>query len=207
MSQYGFYFDGTRCTECKTCELACKDRKDLSADVNFRKLFEVTGGTTDMAEDGTFVTSCVSYAVSAACMHCDHPACMAACPAGAIVKDEQTGLVSVDAAMCDGCGTCTTVCPYHAITIDPATSLAAKCDGCKDRVAQGLKPVCVLACPARALDFGLVDDLAQMGGRVDILPFGDPEMTGANMYIVPSADAQKFDSGADLAVANPLEVM
>ncbi|MEG1253924.1 MAG: dimethyl sulfoxide reductase subunit B, partial [Raoultibacter sp.] len=29
MTQYAFYFDGTRCTGCKTCEFACKDYKDL----------------------------------------------------------------------------------------------------------------------------------------------------------------------------------
>ncbi|MFR0707306.1 MAG: 4Fe-4S binding protein, partial [Eggerthella lenta] len=27
MTQYGFHFDGTRCTGCKTCVLACKDKK------------------------------------------------------------------------------------------------------------------------------------------------------------------------------------
>ena len=33
MKQYGFYFDSDRCTGCKTCELACKDYKDLGTDV------------------------------------------------------------------------------------------------------------------------------------------------------------------------------
>ena len=32
--QYGFYIDSDRCTGCKTCELACKDYKDLPVDVN-----------------------------------------------------------------------------------------------------------------------------------------------------------------------------
>ena len=27
---YGFYFNGTRCTGCKTCVLACKDKNDLA---------------------------------------------------------------------------------------------------------------------------------------------------------------------------------
>ena len=28
-TQYGFFIDSSRCTGCKTCELACKDFKDL----------------------------------------------------------------------------------------------------------------------------------------------------------------------------------
>ena len=30
-TQYGFFIDSSRCTGCKTCELACKDYKDLDA--------------------------------------------------------------------------------------------------------------------------------------------------------------------------------
>ena len=40
MTQYGFHFDGKRCTGCKTCVLACKDNKDLSAEISFRKVYE-----------------------------------------------------------------------------------------------------------------------------------------------------------------------
>lgn len=42
--QYGFYIDTQRCTGCKTCELACKDFKNLSADVHFRRIYEYAGG-------------------------------------------------------------------------------------------------------------------------------------------------------------------
>ena len=30
-TQYGFFIDSSRCTGCKTCELACKDFKDPSS--------------------------------------------------------------------------------------------------------------------------------------------------------------------------------
>ncbi|MEA7538878.1 hypothetical protein ONQ62_28290, partial [Salmonella enterica subsp. enterica serovar Virginia] len=36
-------------TGCKTCELACKDYKDLTPDVSFRRIYEYAGG--DWQED------------------------------------------------------------------------------------------------------------------------------------------------------------
>ncbi|MCV5802538.1 4Fe-4S binding protein, partial [Escherichia coli] len=30
--QYGFYIDSSKCTGCKTCQLSCKDNKDLGID-------------------------------------------------------------------------------------------------------------------------------------------------------------------------------
>ncbi len=29
MKQYGFYVDSSRCSGCKTCQVSCKDNKDL----------------------------------------------------------------------------------------------------------------------------------------------------------------------------------
>ncbi len=40
-TQYGFFIDSSRCTGCKTCELACKDYKDLTPDVSFRRVAPV----------------------------------------------------------------------------------------------------------------------------------------------------------------------
>ena len=37
MTHYAFSFDGTRCTGCKTCEMACKDYKDLDLVVGERR--------------------------------------------------------------------------------------------------------------------------------------------------------------------------
>lgn len=53
-TQYGFYIDSSRCTGCKTCELACKDFKNLSPEVNFRRIYEYAGG--DWTEqDGVYI--------------------------------------------------------------------------------------------------------------------------------------------------------
>ena len=45
MTQYGFYFDSSRCTGCKTCELVCKDYHDLGPDILFRRIYDFEGGS------------------------------------------------------------------------------------------------------------------------------------------------------------------
>ena len=40
-----------------------------------------------------------------------------------------------------------------------------KCDLCADRVAQGEQPICVEACPLRALDFGEISELREKYGE------------------------------------------
>lgn len=205
MAQYGFFFDGTRCTGCKTCEFACKDYKDLTTEFAFRKVYEVAGGETTRDANGCIETTCFSYPVSSSCQHCDKPACVEACPTGAMHKDEETGLVSVDTEVCIGCGACATACPYGAPKVNEEAGHSTKCDGCAERLAAGLKPVCVLACPARALDFGPVEEMAEMGERADIMPFCGVDVTMPNLYIKACADAKPAGDAA-CTIANPLEV-
>ena len=205
MTQYAFHFDGTRCTGCKTCEMACKDYKDLSVGVAFRKVYEVTLGETKKDDDGTFTSSCVSYPLSMSCNHCDEASCVKVCPTGAMHKDGESGLVSVDQDKCIGCGYCHMACPYNAPKVDREKGHSVKCDGCAERVAAGEKPVCVEACPARALDFGTVDEMAAKGEQADIAPLPEKHYTEPNFYIKPSEDA-KPASDTSVKVVNPLEV-
>ena len=44
-TQYGFFIDSSRCTGCKTCELACKDFKDLGPEVSFRRIMNMLAAT------------------------------------------------------------------------------------------------------------------------------------------------------------------
>lgn len=44
MKQYGFYIDSSKCTGCKTCQLACKDYNDLDIKTNYRRVYEYAGG-------------------------------------------------------------------------------------------------------------------------------------------------------------------
>lgn len=206
MTQYGFYFDSTRCTGCRTCEIACKDYKDLGVDFAYRHVYDCEGGDWQMQSDGTYTQDCFVYHVSLGCQHCDDPACVKVCPTTAMHKDASTGLVSVDEHKCIGCGYCHMACPYNAPKVDREKGHSVKCDGCAERVAAGEKPVCVEACPARALDFGTIEEMAKLGERGNIAPLPEPTYTKPNLYIKASADA--LPAGAeDGKVVNPLEVM
>lgn len=206
MTQYGFYFDSSRCTGCKTCELACKDYNDLGADILMRKIIDFEGGAWNKGADGTWTTEAFGYSVSAGCNHCDNPACAMNCPTGAMVKDADTGLVSSNPEVCIGCGTCVQSCPYEVPKLDTAKSQCVKCDGCKDRVLAGGKPMCVDACPLHALDFAKIEDLRSRYGSVsDIDPLPDSSLTGPNLVVKLTKAAEGAGSKGGF-VANPLEV-
>lgn len=185
--QYGFYFNGRRCTGCKTCVMTCKDLHDLPVEISFRQVYEYGGGTWCREGDGTLSQDTFAYNVSVACNHCGNPACVRVCPTGAMHKDER-GLVSVDGARCIGCGYCALSCPYRAPKVDREAGRSVKCDGCTERAAAGRMPVCVEACPLRALDFGPIDELrARYGDAADLPPLPDAVATAPNLALTPPA--------------------
>ena len=179
----GFYFDGTRCVGCKACQIACKDRHDLQA----------AGPRTRRVtsyETGSYPNPGLFH-VSISCNHCDNPMCLGKCPQGAISKDDETGIVSSDPEKCIGCGTCVTACPYGAPTVDEEQKKSVKCTQCGDRVAEGKQPICVEACPVRALDFGEIEDLrAKYGDVAEIAPLPEASLTKPNLVITAPAQAK-----------------
>lgn len=197
MSQYGFYFDSARCTGCKTCVMACKDYHDLGVDNSYRRVYDCEGGTWRANADGSLTQDCFVYHISMGCNHCASPVCVKVCPTGAMHKGE-AGVVAVNERRCIGCGYCTLACPYHAPRIDPNLKKSSKCNACAERVAAGLRPICVEACPLRAIEFGEISELRERHeGSADIPLLPSSHYT-APSYVVgfsPAVNAAGLTAG------------
>lgn len=129
MAQYGFFYDNTRCTGCKTCVMACKDYYDSPLDIARRKVYDIEGGQWKGDEGGAYTTDSFLYHLSIGCQHCDNPACVDVCPTTAMHKDPKDGIVKVDTTKCMGCGYCVMACPYNSPQIDHETGHARQVRG------------------------------------------------------------------------------
>ncbi|UCH32057.1 MAG: 4Fe-4S dicluster domain-containing protein [Candidatus Bathyarchaeota archaeon] len=160
--QWGFYFDQTRCIGCHTCVIACNDWHDIEeASANWRII--------KCVERGKFPNIFVAY-LSNSCNHCSVPSCALACPVGAITKRSEDGIVVVNRETCLGRGDCKTLCkkacPYDAPRFaEDVDAKMQKCDLCLSRLKENKEPICVEACPMRALDAGPLDELERKHGK------------------------------------------
>jgi anaerobic dimethyl sulfoxide reductase subunit B (iron-sulfur subunit) len=147
--QYGFYYDASRCIQCRTCELACKVTNNTEPGVKWRRVIETWGGNYPDVTRAFF---------SLACMHCEEPACVTICPTEAIHKRVEDGIVVVDKNKCNGCQDCFTACPYGVPQFGKDGKMQ-KCDYCTEISRE---PACVESCPAEALYYGVLDELLEM---------------------------------------------
>ena len=69
------------------------------------------------------------------------------------------GIVDFHEEHCIGCGYCIAGCPFDIPRISKKDHKAYKCTLCSDRVAVGLEPACIKACPTGALVFGTKEDM------------------------------------------------
>lgn len=121
--QLGFYFDQSRCTGCYTCCVACKDWHDIPAGpAKWMRIQTI--------ERGKFPNLFMAF-LATPCYHCAEPVCISVCPAGAITKREEDGVVVVDRDKCKEAVRC-------GIISDKLTKVPFE-----ERAAP-----CTLACPA-----------------------------------------------------------
>ena len=90
------------------------------------------------------------------CNHCLNPACVAACPSGAMYKRDEDGIVLVDQDMCKGWRFCISACPYKKVYFNWDTHKAEKCVFCYPRFEAGLPTVCSETCVGRVRYVGIV---------------------------------------------------
>jgi len=131
------------CIGCRLCEIYCIF--EHSGHQTLVKAFSDREGLPEPAvrveEDGA-----ISFALQ--CRHCEDAPCLAACIAGAMTRDPQTGAVKHDEEKCVGCWSCIMVCPFGAIRTNMEThKVGSKCDLCAGKDI----PACVAHCPNEAL--------------------------------------------------------
>ncbi len=148
--QYRFHFDMTKCVGCRSCEVACNEQNGNPADLRWRRIGEIEGGTWPNTE---------RYYLSMGCNHCLTADCLRGCPVEAYKKDPVTGIVLHSAEACIGCQYCVWNCPYSVPQFNADRGVVGKCDMCHGRLTNGLEPACVNACPENAIEIEIVDQL------------------------------------------------
>ena len=109
--QLGFFIDVSRCTGCRTCQVACKDKNNLEVGRNFRHVLAYEGGSWRQDRlTGAWHTDAFAYYVSISCNECTEAPCTKVCPTKAHYKRASDGLVLIDSQKCIGCGACAATC-------------------------------------------------------------------------------------------------
>ncbi|GAB2869897.1 nitrate reductase subunit beta [Nocardioides pacificus] len=90
------------------------------------------------------------------CEHCLNPACVSACPSGAMYKREEDGIVLVDQDKCRGWRMCVSSCPYKKVYVNHSTGKAEKCTFCFPRIEAGQPTICSETCVGRLRYLGIV---------------------------------------------------
>ncbi len=193
--------DATKCLGCGQCAQACAAAHNPgSSDLLTVKSTPVpltpTTWTRVRYKDVEYNGKSLRVATKIQCMHCLEPACATACPVGALQKTEE-GPVIYDQSKCFGCRYCIVACPFGIPAYEWGSPVpwVRKCDLCADRLAVGMLPACVEACPTGALTFGedRKDLLLEAGLRMAREPdryvhhiYGEKELGGTSwLYISP----------------------
>lgn len=150
MARKGFYIDTTRCVNCKTCQVACKEKFHLRSGQNYRLVRSYEVGSYPDAR---------LYSISGACNHCANPACVRNCPTGAMYKDIQDGTVQHNDDICIGCRACVLACPYGAPVYREEEGIVGKCNACIDTRGEDGSTTCEASCGMRAIKFGEFEEL------------------------------------------------
>jgi formate dehydrogenase iron-sulfur subunit len=206
MTEVAKLIDVTKCIGCKACQAACQEWNDLREEVginegSYTNPHDLTANSwtlmrfAETEENGT-----LEWLIRKdGCMHCTDPGCLKACPAPGAIIQYSNGIVDFHEENCIGCGYCIAGCPFDIPRLSKKDNKVYKCTLCSDRVAVGLEPACIKACPTQALVFGSKEDMIEhANGRIaDLKERGfekaglyDPPGVGGThvMYVLHHAD-------------------
>ncbi len=211
--------DTTLCMGCRGCQVACKQWNNLPAQettffggagyqnpdhryANTWNLVTFNDVQTKNGYDWVFGKR--------QCFHCNDPACVAACPVGALTKTE-AGPVVYDSSHCLGCRYCMVACPFDTPRFewDKRVPEITKCTMCADRIAEQRRPACVETCPTGALAFGDRDALlkeaeARIAAQPDLYVdhiYGQNEVGGTCLFHLASEPFENIGYRSGLPTA------
>ena len=206
--------DVTRCIGCKACQSACMEWNNLRGEIG---QFEGTYTNPPDLDPHTWTLMRFTEYENPkgdlewlirkdGCMHCEDPGCLKACPAPGAIVQYANGIVDFISENCIGCGYCVKGCPFDIPRVSEVDRKSYKCTLCSDRVAVGLEPACVKACPTGAIMFGSKTDMtAWAGERVEDLKsrgfenaglYDPPGVSGTHvMYVLHHADQPSLYAG------------
>ncbi|MFO8072751.1 MAG: 4Fe-4S dicluster domain-containing protein [Polyangia bacterium] len=191
--QKGLLIDITRCIGCGACAERCKEVNDLPGEVGAEMDAQNFTAVYDKGDD--------RY-VRNLCRHCLDPACVSACPVGALTKTE-AGPVVYDKSICLGCRYCMIACPFHVPKFEwhSNTPRIRKCTLCASRVEKGLPTGCAEVCPTEATVFGDRETLIAIAkARLEAEPeryhphiYGLEEVGGTSVLFLSPVPFEELD--------------
>ena len=143
MTRYGMAIDLRRCAGCGACVVACQMQNNQRPGVSWNNL--------DVYEWGTQAGESGRAYVPNACVQCEKPACVDACPTACPYGARKLNRTSENMFGAD------VPAPYESYGVQREL-VAEKCIFCEARLAEGKQPACVVNCPGRARYFGDLDD-------------------------------------------------
>ncbi|MBM4184111.1 MAG: formate dehydrogenase subunit beta [Gemmatimonadetes bacterium] len=214
--EYAKLVDISRCIGCKGCEVACKEWNELgiepTANFGSYQSHQDLGPNTWLLMRFTEseVDGQLNWLIKKdACLHCEEPGCLLACPAPGAIVQYENGIVDFNQANCIGCQLCVSGCPFDIPRFSTETRKVYKCNMCIDRVEAGLEPACAKTCPTNAIAWGTKEDMVRLAeqkveglrarGLANAMLYDPPGVGGTHMmYVVPHGDQlEQYDLPAD----------
>jgi Fe-S-cluster-containing dehydrogenase component len=128
--------------------MACSTFNEGECNVSKSRIRPVTVYSGDFLGGG----SIEDFNFPSVCLQCEEPFCVKVCPAGALAKNKESGIVESKRERCVGCKLCSMICPIGGINF--VEGLVAKCNLC------GGDPKCVKFCEKGAITYGELDNVS-----------------------------------------------
>jgi len=189
--------DIRKCIACRACQVACKrwnDRQGEPTKLNATPGLEWTNPSDLSPQTYTYIRFIGKgkgddfkwHFIKIQCNHCVEPGCASVCPTKALYKTAE-GPVLYDKEKCIGCKYCISGCPFDVPRFDEENQIIEKCTFCAERLAEGVEPACVAACPTDALAIYERDEairLAESAASKGAHTYGKQEVGGTSWIYV-----------------------